>query len=115
MAAVIPSSLESTEDETAINRQQQLATLKHFSFDYEPSKLETHLKENIQRLNTPADENGRRLDSIQSPCYDKLDTTDGWEIPFQDIRELEYVGSGGQGNNSTVIIVSNSISSSTNL
>ena len=94
MASVLPSSHESTEDEAAINRQivcrQQLTTLKLFTFEYEPSKLETQLKENIQRLNTPADETGRRLDNNK-------ESVDEWEIPFQDIRDLEYVGSGGQG------------------
>ena len=107
MAAVIPSPRESTEDEATSdlsNNQdshRRLCALKHFSFNnYEPSKVETQLKENIQRLNTPADEKNRQLHDVEAcgDCCTKEDDHDSeWEIPFQDIRELEYVGSGGQG------------------
>lgn len=134
-AASSPRSFREEEvvyNDTVVARDQQSKIrqkkrcLKHFSFNYEPSKVETQLKESIQRLNTPADEKepgislsnestapasylhdvGVLLTSLESSignkqqseevCSDETEE-DCWEIPFQDIRDLEFVGSGGQG------------------
>ena len=110
MAAVIPSPRESfipIEEDLMTNKQQNnsYTTLKHFNFNFEPSKVETQLKENIQRLKTPGDEVENTFDSgaqsLVSYCSSHLPHVstkeEDWEIPFQDIRDLEYVGSGGQG------------------
>lgn len=144
MAAVVASPRSFKGEELEMNQlyadDQQNGTisgsaamkkkyLKHFSFNYEPSKVESQLKESIQRLNTPADEKEKKLAKHQDSGYNgsevaafihdvgtlltslessigkeredgdaaKDTVEDDWEIPFQDIRDLEFVGSGAQG------------------
>ena len=112
MATVMASGEDNRVTLTANNKRKRF-TLTHFSFDYEPSKVETQLKVNIQRLKTPSEENGRELQCDDEACgggntagKELRDAAadsgfagveSPWEVPFQDIRNLEYVGSGGQG------------------
>lgn len=78
-------------------------------FELEPSEVEDQLKESIQRLHTPGDERKEYNKGLMRTVMlyinplgyfnnkNKQPEDGGWEIPFQDIRDLEYIGSGGQG------------------
>ncbi len=106
MASPSASTGEDNRVTLTANKRKRF-TLTHFSFDYEPSKIETQLKVNIQRLRTPSEENGGELqcdiescgggDTAEKELRDAVADEQPWEVPFQDIRDLEYVGSGGQG------------------
>ena len=84
--------------------------------DLQPSKLQEKLQDQLElhqqsssEATTPGD--SKRLGSLQSAVgywnlfgllsYFRKDKhsgdSDDWEIPFEDIRDLEFVGSGSQG------------------
>ena len=78
-------------------------------FELEPSEVEDQLKESIHRLHTAGDERKEYNKGLMRTVMlyinpleyfnnkSKQPEDGGWEIPFQDIRDLEYIGSGGQG------------------
>ena len=67
------------------------------------SEVETHVQDQLGNMQKPSNQENKRslLQNIYTYTVGYFKKSqqvqDRWEIPFEDIQELAFVGSGGQG------------------